>query len=89
MFIVDCYNGVSDANTAELIEAVTDMQVLIINATGNITEISNINGFNVCIKYAGNGIIFEYCPTLLLLFSKKDLVTNLFILILINLLFLL
>lgn len=55
MFIVDCYNGVSDANTAELIEAVTDMQVLIINATGNITEISNINGFNVCIKYAGNG----------------------------------
>lgn len=43
MFIVDCYNGVSDANTAELIEAVTDMQVLIINATGNITEISNIN----------------------------------------------
>jgi hypothetical protein len=55
MFIVDCYNGVSDANTAELIEAVTDMQVLIINATGNITEISNINGFNVCIKYGGNG----------------------------------
>lgn len=43
MFIVDCYNGVSDANTAELIEAVTDMQVLIINATGSSTETSSIN----------------------------------------------
>ena len=47
MFIVDCYNGVSDVNTAELIEVAIDMQVLITNATGNIIETNNIN-LNLC-----------------------------------------
>ena len=55
MFIVDCYNGVSDVKDVVLIVDAIDMLPHIINATGHIIEISNINGFNVCIKYAGNG----------------------------------
>lgn len=47
MFIVDCYNIVSSVKDVVLIEVVTDMQVLIINATGNSTETSNINRFHM------------------------------------------
>lgn len=43
MFIVDCYNIVSYVKDVVLIEVVTDMQVLIINATGSSTETSSIN----------------------------------------------
>lgn len=47
MFIVDFYSGVSNVNGVVLIEAVIDMQVLIINATGNSIETSSINRFHM------------------------------------------
>jgi hypothetical protein len=47
MFIVDCYNIVSSVKDVVLIEAVIDMQVLIINATGNSTETISINRFHM------------------------------------------